>query len=197
MAQKISLYELSRELPPEDEFDALINSLSEMEARGATLIIASILDSYLEHAISASFVEIGATKFNALFRDRQAPFSSFGNKIRVAHALGVFNDEIRAQLDRIRSIRNAFAHTMQAIDFDHPVISVECSKLNPSKISGLPFKANSPRESFLGSATLIGIAIICYLKERESAVASGSLPQPKTYECNFAPARRNSSENHD
>lgn len=197
MAQKNSLYDFSRELPPADDFDALISSLSEMDARGAALIIASILDNYLEHAISTSFIEIGATKFNALFRDRQAPFSSFGNKIRVAHALGVFNDEIRAQLDRIRSIRNAFAHTVQAIDFNHPVVAIECNKLNPSKISGLPFKADSPREKFLGSATLIGIAIIFYLKDKEAAMENGLLPRPATYEYKFAQPHPHNSQNQD
>jgi hypothetical protein len=157
--KKISLQDLSREVPPVEEVDALVMSLAGMEARASALIMASILDNFLESAILACFVKLSVTKFNALFRDRQAPFSTFSNKISVAHALGVYDDATRVQLDNIRTIRNAFAHTMQPIDFNHPVIATACNNLNPSAISKKPFASHSPREKFVGTGTLIGIVM--------------------------------------
>lgn len=134
--KKASLHDLSKEIPPPDEVNALLASLANMEARAAALIVASILDNFLEDAISLCFVKLGKNKFNALFRDRQSLFSSFSNKITVANALGIYNDATRSQLDGVRAIRNAFAHTMQPIDFDHPIIASACNNLNPSLISG-------------------------------------------------------------
>jgi hypothetical protein len=183
--KKASLHDLSREIPPIDEVSALVTSLVDMEARAAALIMASILDNFLESAISACFVKLSSTKFNTLFRDRQAPFSSFSNKISVAHALGVYDDSTRAQLDSIRSIRNAFAHTMQPIDFDHPVVATACNNLNPSAISGKSFTAHTPREKFIGTATLIGIVIVSFTRDRAIAVRAGEHSPPVAYVCKF------------
>jgi hypothetical protein len=84
MGQKrSSLHDLSREIPPGDEVENLVTSLAEMNARAACRVMASILDNFLEDAIATCFVKLSMTKFDALFRDRQAPFSSFSNKISV------------------------------------------------------------------------------------------------------------------
>lgn len=182
---KVSLHDLSREIPPLDEVDSLLSSLTNMEARAAALIMASILDNFLESAVASCFVKLSATKYNSLFRDRQAPFSSFANKISVGYALGVYNDGIRAQLDGIRSIRNAFAHTMTAIDFNHPVVATACNNLNPSLVSGKPFLAESPRDKFIGTGTLIGIVIISFVRDRAIAIQSGEHTAPSAYVCKF------------
>lgn len=174
--KKSSLRDLSKESPPLDEVETLLSSLVKMEARAAALIAVSILDNFLESAISACFVKLSQTKFNALFRDKQAPFSSFSNKISVAYALGIFNDVTRSQLDSVRSIRNAFAHTMQPIDFDHPIISAACNNLNPSLISGRPFHSGSPRERFIGTAALVGIVIVSFTRDRTLSIRAGSHP---------------------
>jgi hypothetical protein len=144
--KKVSLHDLSKDSFPLDEVETLLSSLVNMEARAAALIAASILDNFLESAISVCFVKLSKAKFNYLFREKQAPFSSFSNKISAAYALGAYDDATRSHLDSIRSIRNAFAHTMHPIDFDHHVIATACNNLNPSLISGRPFQANSPRE---------------------------------------------------
>ena len=165
-----------------------------MDARAATLIAASILDNFLETAISTCFVKLSKSKFNALFRDKQAPFSSFANKISVAHALGIYNDLTRSQLDEVRAIRNAFAHTMQPIDFDHFVISAACNNLNPSLVSGKPFASSSPRERFMGTIVLLGIAIVSFTRDRKIAIRDGSHHAPTAYACKFElqPLPRNS-----
>lgn len=174
-------------MPDEEDIAPLLSSLQDMDARGAALIMASILDNMLEYAITLFFVELGKTKFDNIFRSKQAPLASFSSKISVAYALGIITDEVRAQLDRVRSIRNAFAHSMKAIDFDHEIVASECNKLSPSVIYGSKFAADTPREKFLSSATVIGIAIISFIKDREEAIGSGDLKAPETYVCKFFP----------
>src|SRR5215208_1856251 len=107
--RKPSLHELSRQLPSGDEYATFIDSLHEIDARAAALVLASFIDSMLERAIDLNFLLLSRKKDNALFRDKGAPLSSFSAKIAVAHALGIFDDEYRDQLDRFRAIRNTFA----------------------------------------------------------------------------------------
>lgn len=46
-----------------------------------------------------------------------APLSDFSSKIKMARALGIISKDEKSQIDCIRSIRNAFAHTMSPISF--------------------------------------------------------------------------------
>jgi hypothetical protein len=43
-----------------------------------------------------------------------------------AHAMGIIGNELNSQLDRFRSIRNAFAHAMLSVSFDDELIAAEC-----------------------------------------------------------------------
>lgn len=88
----------------------------------------------LERAIDLNFLLLSRKKDNALFRDKGAPLSSFSAKIAVAHALGIFDDEYRDQLDRFRAIRNTFAHAIRPFDFNEPTIATECLKLDPRRL---------------------------------------------------------------
>jgi hypothetical protein len=195
--KKWSLHDLSKEIPPDEEVEKLVTSLADMNARAAALIMASILDNLLETAISSCFVKLSSAKFNALFREKQSPLGSFSNKIISAYALGVYDDTTRSQLDSIRSIRNAFAHTMQPIDFDHPVVATACNNLNPSQISGRAFVAETPRERFMGTATLIGIVIGSFTRDRDLAIHAGEYTPPSAYVCKFESRHLPETQNRD
>lgn len=183
--KKISLQSLSREFPPQEEIFVLLSSISEMDSRAAVLIITSILDHMMESAISLFFVDLSEKKFTSVFRSGRAPFSDLSSKIIISNALGILDDDAVVQLQMIRRIRNAFAHTVRMIDFDSPVIADECNKLDPSKVSRKPFDAVSPKEKFIGTATLIGMVIARFTKERANAIDCGSYVRPSTYVCNF------------
>jgi hypothetical protein len=64
---------------------------------------------------------------------RQGPLSTFARKIALGHALRLYDADFRDNLDIIRSIRNAFAHSKRLIDFDHPLVSREIDKIKISK----------------------------------------------------------------
>jgi hypothetical protein len=175
MNEKIpSLNDLTREMPSGEEWTAVINSIDELHARAAALILSAFIDNWLEKAISLSFVPLGSSHFNRIFRNPRAPLSDLSSKIMLAFALGILNQEQRSQADRIRSIRNTFAHSVKPIDFDHPTIKAECEKLDPKKLV-LPNKRYVPRkdtgrERFTASATLISTSIMRYVKARTRAV---------------------------
>jgi hypothetical protein len=117
-----SLYDLSKQLPTADEFAALMKDIDSMDGRAAALILAAMIDNFLELAIITKFTNRDRRRLNAIFRSSTAPLTSLSAKISVAHALGLCGNELRIQLDRIRSIRNAFAHAMLSISFDDPLM---------------------------------------------------------------------------
>jgi hypothetical protein len=57
------------------------------------------------------------------------PLGTFHKKIIAAYALGIYGDVTRQNLNIVRNIRNAFAHSKKLIDFDHPLIVAELDKI--------------------------------------------------------------------
>jgi hypothetical protein len=153
---KPSLNDLSRQLPTKPQFATLMHELDRMDGRAAVLILSALLDNTLEQAIRARFISLSNRRLEALFWRAGAPLSSFSAKTAVAYAMGIIGDELRAQLDRIRSIRNAFAHAMLSISFEDELIAAECRKLDPQKLTNRKYKpeSDSPRERFIAAGQL-------------------------------------------
>jgi|HubBroStandDraft_5_1064220.scaffolds.fasta_scaffold53754_1 DNA-binding MltR family transcriptional regulator len=58
-------------------------------------------------------------------QDERGPLRSFYAKIAVGHAFGIYDDKLRNDLDVIRTVRNAFAHSKKLLHFDDPLIVPE------------------------------------------------------------------------
>ena len=54
--------------------------------------------------------------------------------------MGIVGNELKSQLDRFRSIRNAFAHAMLSVSFDDELIAAECRKLDPHLLTKLQYR---------------------------------------------------------
>ena len=72
------------------------------------------------------------------------PLGSFSRKIRLGEAMRLYGPKTRRQLDTIRSIRNAFAHTHRAITFDTAPVPVLCSTLDDRVWPYRPRRPASP-----------------------------------------------------
>jgi hypothetical protein len=59
------------------------------------------------------------------------PLRDFHSKIIIGHALSSFDVEMRLNLNIVRDIRNAFAHSRTLLTFDHPDIGAELYKIRP------------------------------------------------------------------
>lgn len=57
--------------------------------------------------------------------DERGPLRSFSTKITTAWALGICDDKLKHDLDVVRAIRNAFAHSRKLLDFTDPLIVAE------------------------------------------------------------------------
>jgi hypothetical protein len=59
------------------------------------------------------------------------PINSFSRKIVLGRTLRIYSDDTRGNLDIVRNVRNAFAHSRRLIDFSHHLV---CKELNKIKI---------------------------------------------------------------
>lgn len=131
---------LSRKLPNEDEFFAIIFALGDIDLsakprtndRSDALTAAAILEHALELAIELHLRK-GITKGEkkALFDGgKGGPLGDFHSKIRLAKALGIITAEQEEDLDTIRIIRNGFAHSITPIKFSDAQIIRACKAFN-------------------------------------------------------------------
>jgi len=82
------------------------------------------------------------------------PLGTFSAKIKIGHALGIYTKGFREELDVMRHIRNAFAHSWEKLDFSSPAIIMGCSALRVPRIAPSSFEeiVSGPKGQFLFSA---------------------------------------------
>jgi hypothetical protein len=123
-------------MPPRNHFadgvEVLIEFYSEMSEesdRTAAIVGASFLDDSLGFALTHRFIGLGKDWTDRLFDSANAPLGTFSAKIRLGYALGVFGPKTHADLDRIRRVRNEFAHAARRKSFADTVIANLCMAL--------------------------------------------------------------------
>ena len=126
MTQPASMKSLGRSRPTVQEVFAIIDNIAKQEDREIVLIGAALLDDTLLEALKANFIKLSARESKSLDDD---VLSTFSAKIHVARAIGVISRKLYNDLERIRHLRNAFAHWSQRIDFSNLDVSKRCLAL--------------------------------------------------------------------
>lgn len=99
---------------------------AEESDRAVAILGASMLEDALESALRRALVEHSVTR--GLF-GRQGPLATFAAKSDMAFAMGVLSEWEWRDLDRIRRVRNHFAHALRARSFDEQPASQLCDAL--------------------------------------------------------------------
>lgn len=95
------------------------------------LVCASLLDHTLEEVIPRYLVPLTNNEKKGLFDDdKRGPLSTFSAKIRMGHAVGIYGPKTKADLNTIKTIRNAFAHSGLQLSFAEPSVAAEVNKLH-------------------------------------------------------------------
>jgi hypothetical protein len=131
------------------EFRAALDTESD---RGCALFAAAYLDRALSDALYVSMVD--AKKIDSELFGNQAPLATFSNRIRLAFYLGKISAETRADLERIRSIRNDFAHHPEILSFEMTTVRDRCSSLIQTWGTLEPV-GTSPRSRFVACVTTL------------------------------------------
>ena len=106
---------------------ALVEEMEGQTDRGVAIVGAAWVEEGLFAAIE-SFLHSGTQPWKRLF-DISGPMSTLSAKTDLARLLGMISKVIWSDLHIIRDIRNEFAHTPQAIDFETDEISKEVENL--------------------------------------------------------------------
>jgi hypothetical protein len=130
-----------RDVDPE----AFISGLNSESDRACGVLGASLMDARLEALFASRLRDFHKELFGS-----SGPLSTFSGKIRLAYALTWIGDDVRADLDAIRAIRNEFAHSFDhTLRFEEPSISDRCSNLRVARafLEGYDIAASAPRRS--------------------------------------------------
>jgi hypothetical protein len=112
-----------------------IDRMEKQTHAGFVMRLISIIEYDLERSIKYKFRPLSNKMSKRLFDD--GPISSFAAKIDLGYALDITADATHQELDKIRQIRNAFAHTRDALSFEtEPIKSLFEALARPSGITG-------------------------------------------------------------
>jgi hypothetical protein len=128
---KPKLRDLSKKTLSEEEVGQLLEALNNpRQAPVLTAIYgASIVEHDLEQLLRPRIGRNDSATWE-LLTSEAGPLNTLHQKILIGYAIGAFGEFVRRNLDVVRNIRNAFAHTRTPyLDFDHELVKSELRKM--------------------------------------------------------------------
>lgn len=155
---KPSLHTITREMGSRSSFWAELVGPSD---RTCALVGASLIERSLTILLLSKMKPLSKSEVEDLFYSRTALLQTFAAKSDLGHVLGAITPAEKSILDNIRRIRNAFAHALAAITFDHELVAKVCKSLPDSNFQddGEMGTLGLPRRKYI--ATCISAAKHC------------------------------------
>jgi len=149
-----------------DAFLDLIKEMGDASHRTAAIVAVAMVDDALGHALLTRLIPLGKTWIDRVFDSADAPLGTFSAKIRLGYALGLYGPVTCGDLDRVRWIRNQFAHSSKRRSFDDKDVAERCMALiTPTKIPPTAktpdFSLESARSRYLSTCRY---ACLCFAK---------------------------------
>ena len=139
---------------PKPYHSTVMSQIAQETNRGVAIVGAAYVDLVLREAITMRMVNASVAK--EIFENR-GPLQGFGAKIQIAYSLGVYGDRAYKDLKLIKDIRNAFAHSAEAVEFENKIVESLCNELWFAK--KINYGKRSPpvtaREQFIREVELI------------------------------------------
>jgi hypothetical protein len=124
MSKRDALRALGKKFPAPKEIKSILDGLKDEPDRSAAIIAGALVQSFLERFIITHMKDKQPNLIGMIFNNR-GPLSDFHSKILVAQAFGLISCNSAAELHRIKSIRNVFAHATSLVNFETEEISKE------------------------------------------------------------------------
>lgn len=131
-------------------------STASQSDRAVAIIGAAIVDLVLLDALTSRMARHDDKVIEQLFGDG-GQLQPYGARIQLGYLLGIYAVGVFQDLRAVKDIRNAFAHSAETMDFNHPDISRLTAALNlPKKIHyrGQPDPTTS-RERYVRAVELV------------------------------------------
>ena len=130
--KKTSLRRLGREIPTMEEFNQIDRDAITAHDRAVAILLSSQVERFLEISVISHFSRQDDDTAKLLVA-RDGPLASFYSKIVIAYAMGFISENEKNDLDKVRQIRNAFAHILRPITFKTEQIADLIDALHAAK----------------------------------------------------------------
>jgi hypothetical protein len=120
----------------EDEIFGGINlltkSLHDLDDRGLVLSLSAFAEDALGSLLKAFMIPSEAA--SQLLEGFNAPLGTFSARIKASYAFGLITKDQFHDLERLRKIRNEFAHTWQPTALSQPKMAAQIKAMNYSRL---------------------------------------------------------------
>lgn len=175
-----SLKALAEEIPDDARIRGLLRVIENRHLGSdyaVAIIAASLVERALHAALLGRFVPLGPKDRNWLFSYREkGPMADLGARSRFGLILGLYGKPTFDDLEKIRKIRNLFAHSPSLRKFSYRPIARECQRFNVNDFVFRHEAATKHRETPQGSYVSACLQIAGRLKGRLEAMAESDEP---------------------
>ena len=150
-----------------DQLNQTFDEVFKQPDRASAIVSTALLEELLERLLHAFLVEHESAERD-LF-EGMAPLSTMSAKINLAYYLGLLKQSEFEDLKLIKNIRNDFAHSFEAINFETQRIKDKCLRLktlastNPPK--DLMDTIKNTKMFFQVNATLLATVLFAHVNE--------------------------------
>jgi hypothetical protein len=176
------LRKLAGEIPPDSAIHAHLAGLEKLDHGDYALamIAASFVEKALEVAILSRLAPMSPEDRAGLFDyAKQGPLCDLSSRIRLSRALGLYGPRTFDDLQRIREVRNAFAHALWYITFATKEVAEMCDDFHATKrIVGAPgILGSTARAKYAHAARFIAGALKTWI-QADGVAYHSPLPPP-------------------
>jgi hypothetical protein len=174
---RIKLRNRLRDAPTLEELGAVVSSLKDTPPLVTAILAAGIVEDALERALQANLRNVTPEYWKQLTAE-SAPLNTFNQKILMAAALGLIDENTRHALVSIKTIRNHFAHSKRLESFNDELVRDELGKMK-TKGHKRPLKFEDKNEggrrAYAAACLIIGVRlykkVVKINKRRAAALA--------------------------
>jgi hypothetical protein len=112
--------------------------------RGAIILAGSMIDDAVGHMLASRMPALNSDERARMF-GYDGVAGSFSSRLRLAHALGYIDRDMRRRVEVVKEMRNAAAHAHQEISFETPAI---CEAVRFISKGGIPDDYNWTRRKY-------------------------------------------------
>jgi hypothetical protein len=169
---KRKVRDLSRLDPTSEEVDAIIETFGNGPPLVTAILGQALLELELDRMLRKKFgCKDDQSTWDSLTADN-GPLGTFNAKIVCAYAFKLFGESTKDHLNRIRNIRNAFAHAKIPLTFENPLVlkDIRAAKLPPAKRSplyGIVQQARSHKTTGMAAFIALVTAVFIVLSKRQ------------------------------
>jgi DNA-binding MltR family transcriptional regulator len=169
--------------------ERLLKEIEGESDRAAIILAAAMLDDLLLYAIAMklSFEPTG-DEIEHIFR-QAGPLGSFSARMEIALYFDVIEDETYKQLDTIREMRNACAHSKHPLDLTDPALAAVAMRLfTPEGLITVAYAGRNLKGAFVAEVAFLQHVLSCGSRAEALENAAGFMvdeflrehPSPET-----------------